>query len=402
MFEAFRERDYRAFWITQFVSNIGSWMQAVAQGWLVYRLTDSAFLLGFVGFAASAPAMVLMLPGGVLADQLHRARIVAISQWAQAASAMWLAVAIWLDRIDVWQIIGAALVVGTAQSFSTPAWQAMVVDLLEDRRNLPNAVAMNSLQFNFSRAIGPVLAGFALTAWGTFWCFFLNAISFMPLIFVLGRVKRHQATVERAGNILNGLRAGFAYVRGDRVVMWLLTAVATGTFFGYPYIQLMPVAARQFFADDRAGNAWLMGAVGAGALIGALYLSIRTPARKVAVIVGSLLVYGLALLTVAFVGRAAIVVVIFGICGLSMVIAFALCATAIQQRVPDEIRGRVMSMYTFAIFAGIPLGSLLAGAVAEQRGLRVALAAMGAGVVATAVATAAALSERRRGRRRSG
>src|SRR5687767_1377715 len=168
MFEAFAERDYRAFWIAQFLSNIGSWMQAVAQGWLVYRLTDSEFLLGFAGFAASAPAIVLMLPGGVLADQLDRKRVVAISQWAQAASAMWLAGAIWLDRITVWQIIGAALVVGTAQSFSTPAWQAMVVDLLDDRRNLPNAVAMNSLQFNLSRAIGPLLAGVALTAWGTF------------------------------------------------------------------------------------------------------------------------------------------------------------------------------------------------------------------------------------------
>ena len=395
MFEAFRERDYRAFWMTQFISNIGSWMQAVAQGWIVYRLTDSEFLLGFVGFAASAPAMVLMLPGGVLADQLERKRVVAISQWAQAASAMWLAVSIWLDRIDVWQIIGAALVVGTAQSFSTPAWQAMVVDLLDDRRNLPNAVAMNSLQFNLSRAVGPVLAGLALTAWDTSWCFFINSLSFLPLIFVLGRVTRRQVMAERPGAILNGLREAFDYVRRDRVVLWLLTAVGAATFFGYPYIQLMPVAARQFFADDRAGNAWLMGAVGTGALAGALYLSIRTPARKIAIIIGSFLVFGAALTAAAFVNRAATVMVIFAICGVAMVIAFALCATTIQQRLPDAMRGRVMSMYTFAIFSFIPLGTLLAGALAEARGFRVALMAMGAGVSATALGMAFVLRAER-------
>src|SRR5687767_127 len=150
MFEAFREPDYRRFWITQFISNIGSWMQAVAQGWLVYRLTDSPFLLGFVGFAASAPAVVLMLPGGVVADRFDRKRVVAFSQIAQAASALFLALMIVAGRITVWHIVSAALVVGTAQSFSAPAFQAMIVDLLEDRSRLPNAIAMNSLQFNSS------------------------------------------------------------------------------------------------------------------------------------------------------------------------------------------------------------------------------------------------------------
>ena len=143
MFEAFRESDYRRFWFTQFISNIGSWMQSVAQGWLVYRLTDSAFLLGFVGFANSAPALLLMLPGGVLADQFDRKRVVALSQVAQASCALFLAVMIRLDRISVWHIISAAVVVGIAQSFSAPAFQAMIVDLLEERSRLSNAIAMN-------------------------------------------------------------------------------------------------------------------------------------------------------------------------------------------------------------------------------------------------------------------
>src|SRR5438552_13640965 len=192
MFEAFQESDYRRFWLTQSSSNLGSWMQVVAQGWLVYRLTDSPFLLGFVGFASSIPSFFLMLPGGVVADHFDRRRVVSASQWAQALSALFLAVAIRTGQISVWQIIVASLVVGVAISFSAPAWQAMVVGLPDDRTRLPNAVAMNCLQFNLSRVIGPLLAGLTLAAWGRFWCFLFNALSFLPLIWVLGRLTKRQ------------------------------------------------------------------------------------------------------------------------------------------------------------------------------------------------------------------
>lgn len=392
MFEAFRERDYRAFWLTQFLSNIGSWMQAVAQGWLVYRLTDSEFLLGFVGFASSAPAIFLMLPGGVLADQLERKRVVAISQWAQAGCAMWLAIAIRLDAIGVWQIVAAALVVGIAQSFSAPAWQAMVVDLLDDRRNLPNAVAMNSLQFNLSRALGPLLAGVALSTWGSFWCFFINSVSFLPLIFVLGRVTRRQVmTGDRPGAIFARLREGLRYIRDDRVVLTLLAVVASASLFGYPYMQLMPVFARQLFTDDRAGVGWLMGGVGVGAFVGALSLSMRIPKRKIPTIVISLLIFGVTMSALSVVKSPAIVVAMLAVCGFAMVGGVALCNTAIQQRIPDAMRGRVLSMYTFAFFAFVPFGNLIAGIVAEQRGLDATLLVLGGGVFATGIATWAVL-----------
>src|SRR5437773_1935755 len=173
-FEAFAERDYRRFWTTQFISNVGSWMQAIAQGWLVYRLTDSPFLLGFVGFANSVPSLVLMLPAGVVADRLNRRRVVIVSQWVQTLAALFLAIAIITNRITVWQIVAAAVATGVAISFSAPAWQAMVIDLLDDRSRLANAVAMNSLQFNLSRVIGPLVAGITLSAYGPSWCFFLN------------------------------------------------------------------------------------------------------------------------------------------------------------------------------------------------------------------------------------
>jgi MFS family permease len=386
MFDAFAESDYRKFWTTQFFSNIGGWMQAVAQGWLVYRLTDSPFLLGFVGFAASAPSIVLMLPGGVLADQLDRRRVIATSQWVQAASAMWLAIAIYLDRITVWQIVGAALMVGIAQSFSAPAYQALVVDLLDDRSRLPNAVAMNSLQFNLSRVVGPLLASVTLAAWGTFWCFFINAISFLPLIMVLSRVRKRQQSHGEPGAMFQRLREGFAFVRTDGLVLLLLGAAAAGSLFGYPYMQLMPVLARKLFADDAAGNGLLFGAIGAGAMIAALALSMVTPRREwmLGIIAAALATFGVCLTAVGFLRNTPAVIALLVLCGGGMVLSLALCNTMIQQRIPDSMRGRVMSMYTFSFFAFIPFGNLMAGILAEERGIATALVVLGSALVVTA------------------
>jgi MFS family permease len=392
VFEAFGERDYRRFWAAQFVSNVGSWMQSVAQGWLVYRLTDSPFLLGFVGFANSAPAIFLMLPGGVLADQFDRKRVVAISQIAQALCALFLALSIAIDRITVWQIVAAALVVGTAQSFSAPAFQAMVVDLLEDRSRLPNAIAMNSLQFNLSRAIGPLLAGATLSAWGSVWCFLVNGLSFLPLVWVLWVTTNRQARVADSRAMFERLNEGVRFVRQDRTVMLLLAVVASASLFGFPYLNLMPVIARRLFTDDRAGLGYLMSGIGAGALVGALSLSIRTPRRTKPLIVSSLALFGVALAGVATFRAPALVALMLFVCGLTMVTCLALCNTSIQQRVPDELRGRVLSMYTFAFFAFIPFGNLMAGLVAERRGIVFALFVLGAGLVVSAIAAGITLS----------
>jgi len=392
MFEAFAESDYRRFWTTQFISNVGSWMQNVAQGWLVYRLTDSAFLLGFVGFASFLPTLFLMFFGGVVADHFDRKRVVKISQWAQAGSALWLAIAIRLGHIGVWQIVGASLVVGVAISFSAPAWQAMVVDLLDDRTRLPNAVAMNSLQFNLSRALGPLLAGATLAAWGSFWCFLLNALSFLPLIVVLGRLKQRQSTPSEVGEVAERLKEGFAYVRRDRVVLVLLAIVAAASV-GYSYLTLMPMLARRLYgANDAHGLGVLMGAIGVGALIGSLSISMRTPSRMLPLINSTLALFCVAVALVGYVHVIPIVCLLLAICGGTMVIGVALCNTSIQQLVPDVMRGRVLSMYTFAFFSFLPFGNLFAGILAEHRGLPITLVACG-GVVAVALAVLGLLPE---------
>jgi MFS family permease len=395
VFEAFQETDYRRFWSAQFVSNIGSWMQTLAQGWLVYRLTDSAFLLGLVGFASSIPALFLMLPGGVLADQLDRRRTLRISQWAQALAALFLAVSIRTGQITVWQIVIAALVNGTAMSFSAPAYQAMVVDLLDDRSRLPNAVAMNSLQFNFSRVVGPLIAGVTLAAYGAFWCFFFNAISFLPLIWVLKHLKHRQQYVAATAPMWARLTEGFRYVRTQRTVIIVLGCAAAASLFGFPYLNLMPVVARSLFHDDARGLGVLMGGVGVGALAGSLALSIRTPRsdRMLPIILTSMTVFGVALASVGFVRREAFVLALLAICGAAMVVCMALCNTSIQQRIPDEMRGRVLSMYTFAFFAVIPFGNLFSGIVAEHRGIALTLAALGGGLLMAVTGAAFARAE---------
>ncbi len=392
MFEAFHESDYRRFWAAQFISNIGSWMQAVAQGWLVYRLTDSAFLLGFVGFANSAPAVILMLPGGVVADLLDRKRVVALSQIAQALCALFLAISIRTNQITVWQIIGAAVITGIAQSFSAPAFQAMIVDLLDDRTRLSNAIAMNSLQFNTSRAIGPLLAGATLSAWGSFWCFLVNALSFLPLVWVLMRTRNRQRPLESGGALFERFGEGLRFVRGERVVFLLLAIVAAVSLFGYPFMNLMPIIARQLFTNDAAGIGYLMAGTGGGALLGALGLSLRTPAHKLSMkIVGvSITVFGFALAAVGAFRSVPMVMALLFMCGLALVISMALCNTAIQQRVPDAMRGRVLSMYTFAFFAFIPFGNLAAGLMAERRGIAMALVMLGGGLLASAALAAVA------------
>jgi MFS family permease len=392
MFEAFRETDYRRFWTTQFISNIGSWMQAIAQGWLVYRLTDSPFLLGFVGFASSIPSLFLMLPGGVMADHLDRRRIVRASQWAQALSALFLAVAIRTGQISVWQIILASLVVGVAISFSAPAYQAMVVDLLDDRSRLPNAVAMNSLQFNLSRVIGPLLAGLTLSIWGSFWCFLCNALSFLPLIWALGRITKRQRPPESTARLWARLAEGFRYVRADRVVLVMLAIVAAASLFGYPYLTIMPMVARVLYGhDDAHGLGVLMGGIGAGALAGSAVLSMFTPSprKMMPSILISIVALGAGLGALALVRAHAAVVALLAVCGAAMVVGVALCNTSIQQRIPDAMRGRVLSMYTFAFFAFLPFGNLLAGVVAEHHGLASALLAMGGGLIASGVGAAA-------------
>src|SRR5262249_54895800 len=220
---------------------------------------------------------------------------------------------------------------------------------------------MSSLPFNLSRVIGPLLAGLTLAAWGSFWCFLFNALSFLPLIFVLGRLTKRQHPPQPTAKLWALLAEGFTFVRGERVVLLLLALVAAASLFGFPYVTMMPMLARLLYAhDDARGVGILMGGIGAGALAGSAALSISTPPgrRMMPSILAAIAIFSVALGAVAFVRDHAAVIVLLAVCGAAMVIGIALCNTSIQQRIPDAMRGRVLSMYTFAFFAFLPFGNL--------------------------------------------
>jgi predicted MFS family arabinose efflux permease len=251
---------------------------------------------------------------------------------------------------------------------------------------------MNSLQFNLSRAIGPLLAGITLSLYGTFWCFFLNAISFLPLIWALGAIQarqiRHPAS-ESA--MLSHLGEAFRYVKKERVILLWLGVVAAACLFGYPYLSLLPMIARSLFVNDAKGLGLLMGGIGAGALTGSLVLSVRTPkpSHMTTVILTTLATFGIGLAGLGFTRRQAAVFALLVVAGASMVVCVALCNTAIQQRIPDALRGRVLSMYTFAFSGFLPFGNLFGGILAERRGFQPTMAVLGGGLIVTAAVAAA-------------
>jgi MFS family permease len=295
----------------------------------------------------------------------------------------------------VWQIVVAALIVGIAQSFSAPAWQAMVVDLLEDRSRLPNAVAMNSLQFNLSRVIGPLLAGITLSAWGATWCFFLNALSFLPLIWVLYTIHDRQPLADAEAALLTRFAEGMRYIVRERLILLLILIVAAASLFGFPYLNLMPVVARKLFPhNDAQGLGYLMGGTGAGALLGALTLSLMMPEPKKTprAILACLLMFGVTLGLIGITRHTIVVVGLLILCGFSMVTTLALCNTSIQRRVPDAMRGRVLGMYTFAYYAVVPFGNLGAGMLAEHRGIGLTLVTLGVALVVSAFLAGIALA----------
>ncbi len=394
MFPALQQPAYRRFWIAQFVSNTGTWMQTIAQGWLVLNLTDSAFLLGFVGFANSVPILLLMLPGGVIADRVDRRKLLRITQSTQAACALLLALSIYFDRITVWQIVVIATILGTSTAFSSPAYQAYVLDLLRRRELLANAIAMNSVQFNLSRIIGPVVAGIVLARFGTLYCFLLNSFSFLPLIAVLSI--QHEAPVippPRRESMLRGLLDGFAFVASRKLIVLLLLTVAAVSLTGYPFLTLMPLFARRLFGPAAFHIAWLMASVGVGALLGSFYLAARSETRErpFSLIVLTIAGFGTALLLSVSSGATLVVYASMLMAGFAMVTCVATVNTTLQHSIPDEMRGRVLSMYTFAFFGVAPFGNLFAGITAEKYGVRVTFAAMGLLLLLCAVVTAAFL-----------
>jgi MFS family permease len=384
MFRALSHRNFRLFWAGAFLSNTGTWMQAVAQGLLVYKLTSSPFWLGLDGFMATAPGLVLTLLAGVFADLVDRRRLLIYTQVVAGFSALALAILIATGVVHVWMILLLSFITGCCFAIAGPSYQAITIDLVE-REDLANAIALNSTQFQFSRVIGPTLAGVALKVFGIAGCFFANAVSFVAVIVSLRMVRFDEAKTSAPPHSVRDKRAvwqdlieGLRYVRQRPRVFMLLLISGMTSLFGAPYLSMIPVYARDVFHMDESGNSLLMGISGAGAFIGALVLAYlgNFKHKGWSVLSGA---FGFAVCLVGFALSTRLIVslaFIFGM-GFAIVSCVAVVNTLLQQLVTDEMRGRVMSMFILSFIGTMPIGNLIAGAAAERFGAPHTLAAGG-------------------------
>ena len=384
---ALRHRNFRLFFGGQLISLIGTWMQSVAQAWLIYRLTHSALLLGAVGFAGQIPIFLIAPFGGHVADRVDRRRIIIITQTCAMILAFFLAALTLTGRIHEWHIIVLAALLGVVNAFDMPARQAFIVQMVE-RDDLMNAIALNSSMFNGARVVGPAVAGILVAAIGEGWCFFANAVSYIAVLAGL-----FMMTTERfvprpmAGSALRNIGEGLRFVANTAPIRALLLLIAIVSFTGMPYAVLMPVFAGRVLHAGARGLGILMGASGVGALAGSVMLALRSTVRGLGTWVAvSSTLFGMTLIAFGISRTLWLSVAILVPLGASMMVQMSSSNTLIQAMVPDELRGRVMAAYTMMFMGMGPLGALAGGTVADRVGAPVAVIVGGAiTIVAAAV-----------------
>ena len=367
---ALKYRNYKLFFSGQLISLIGTWMQGIAMGWLVYRLTDSAFMLGFVGFASQIPTFFISPFAGVLLDRWNKHRIIVITQTLSMLQALILAALVLTHNIQIWQIIVLNVFIGMVNGFDIPARQSFVIEMIEDRNDLSNAIALNSSMFNAARLAGPSIAGIIIAIFGEGICFLLNGVSYIAVIISL--LAMHINYVKhpyKEKHILQDLKAGFNYSWGFIPIRTILFMLALMSLVGMPYTVLMPVFARQILKGGPHTLGFLVGAIGSGALLGALYLASRKTVVGLGRVIAAMAIsFGVGLIIFSFSRSFIFSLSMLLVTGVSMMVHMASCNTILQTVTEDNMRGRVMSYYTMAFMGTTPFGSLIAGSLASKFG----------------------------------
>ncbi|GAB3828128.1 MFS transporter [Pontibacter rugosus] len=379
MFRALSSRNYKLFFVGQGISLIGTWMQQIALSWLVYRLTDSVFLLGAVTFSSQIPSFLLGPFAGVLADKFDRHKVLIITQALSMLQATTLAILVLTGSIEIWHVLALSAVLGTINGFDVATRQAFVVELVERREDMSNAIALNSSMFNMARLIGPTIAGLLIAAVGEGMCILINAISYLAVLasLLLMRLKPFERKQQQR-KVWQSLKDGFQYAFGFPPIRALILVVALLSLFGMPFTVLLPVFARDILHGGANTLGYLMGASGLGALAGALFLAQRKSVEGLGkVITFTMLLFGIALIAFSFSTMLLLSLVLMLFSGFGMIVTMASCNTLLQTIVDDDKRGRVMSLYATAFMGMAPIGSMLAGSVAEYVGVGYTLAGCG-------------------------
>jgi MFS family permease len=377
MLAAFNYRDFRVQWFGACTSSIGTWVQIAAQNWMVISLTPparSAFFLGLDSFLQQLPIMLFTLVGGVLADRRDRRRTLLSSQYLQMATATALALLVYFDVVTIWHILVLSFVTGLAQAFGGPAYQSLVPSLV-DKKDLPNAVALNSIQFNIARVLGPLLFAATLsisTTWGFVerqgmaLCFAINAVSFLVVISTLMSLRiKHIPPAAQSRGMSDEIKGGIAYVRQSRELVSLTILAAATTFLGFAVLTFLPLFTREVFHGDADVYSHLLAFSGSGSVVGALVIAWLGKFKRMGLttlIVQA--IYGLLIVGFAVSRSLLLSEILLFLTGAALMVVFSTVTSLVQLTAPNEMRGRVMSIYMLAFRGGMPLGSLASGYLA--------------------------------------
>ena len=368
-FSALRHRNFRLFFIGQSLSLIGTWMQSLAQGWLVLKMTDSAFYLSLVQAMGSLPILFFSLIGGVVADRVVKRNLLIVTQALSLLLALTLAVMVSMDVVQVWHVVAIATLMGVVNTFDIPGRQSFIIEMV-GREDLMNGIALNSAVFNGARIVGPAIGGVLIGLLGVAACFYINAASYVAIILCLALMRFDSPAPKReARPIGKELREGLSYVRHAPTVSSFILMVAVTSLFSIPYIALMPIFARDVLGVGAKGLGVLMGSAGAGALFGALSLAtVGTVKKKGLTALVAAMVSAGAILAFSFSRSPVLSNILLVFAGWGMITQLSMVNTLIQTDVPDELRGRVMSLYSLVFIGFIPVGNLIVGTMAHYLG----------------------------------
>ncbi len=367
LFRALEHRNFRLFIMGQGLSLIGTWMQLTAVSWLVWRLGHSALLLGLSGFAARVPTFVMAPFAGVLVDRMNRYRLVLLTQVLSMIQALLLAALMYSGHVEIWHVITLSLFLGFINALDVPARQSFLIQMIDRREDLTNAIALNSSMFNAARLVGPAMAGLLIAATGEAFCFLLNGLSYAAVIagLLMMRIPPYVRAARQTA-MLESLTAGFRYAFGFSPIRSLLLLLALVSMTGGSYAQLLPIFAQQILHGDARTQGFLISAGAAGALTGALYLAGRRSVRGLGRLIAWMpALFGAGLVVMGLSDRLWLTLLTMPVIGLALMIQMASTNTLLQTIVEDDMRGRVMSFYSMAFMGTVPLGSLLAGVLAH-------------------------------------
>lgn len=361
IFKAFSYRDFRLMWIGACTSSIGTWMQIVAQNWLVYTLSQDPFYLGLDAFLGQVPIILFSLVGGVIADRRSRRNMLLLSQYIQMTCAFLLASLFYFHVVKVWHILFLSFTVGVAQSFGGPAYSALVPTLVASE-DLPNAIALNSIQFNLARVIGPVLAGLALAKLSATWCFALNGVSFIAVIISLYAIRVSFIPAKSAERIISSMQQGIGFIRTRAGMQPLIVLAFCMTLLGIPLLTFLPVFAKEVFHGDSTTFTRLLSFSGAGSVCGALAVAaLGRQKRQGRMALLMLILLGAAITAFSISKWLPLSYLLIFFAGASLIAVFAMIQSLVQAITTDQMRGRVMSVYNIAFRGGMPIGSLVLG-----------------------------------------